>query len=188
MNKRLKMSDDDKWEAVVSCDKNADGLFFYGVKTTGIFCRPSCGARTPSRENVIFFDNMQNAVNAGFRPCKKCRPDMEVFEPDMELLGKARSIFDVDYAKTVAIGNTAKQLGISSVHLARLFKKHCGITPAQYIAGLRVDKAAELLRQTEIGIVEIAYMTGFKSLSNFYKCFKDRTGHTPKDYREHGGI
>lgn len=187
MDKPIKIYDDDKWKAVVACDKEYDGVFFYGVKTTGIYCRPSCGARTPARENVVFFDNWQKAVNAGFRPCKKCRPDKEVFEPDLELIRKAMDIFLADYALAIEIGHTAKQLGVSPGHLARLFKKHCGTTPAQYIAGLRVGKAAELLRQTDIGILEIAYMTGFKSLSNFYKRFKEQTGHAPKEYRESGG-
>ncbi|MHB1392860.1 MAG: bifunctional transcriptional activator/DNA repair enzyme AdaA [Clostridia bacterium] len=187
MNKPIQISEDEKWKTVVSCKKDYDGLFFYGVKTTGIFCRPSCSAKTPVRTNVVFFENGINAIDAGFRPCKKCRPDKAVFEPDLELVKKAKDIFDANYAESIEVGHAAKQLGVSPSHLARLFKKHCGTTPAQYITGLRVGKAAELLRQTDIGILEIAYMTGFKSLSNFYKRFKEQTGYAPKEYREHGG-
>ncbi len=69
------ISDTEKWQAVVNCDKGYDGLFFYGVTTTGIFCRPACRAKTPRRENVVFFGNAEQAIEAGFRPCKKCRPD-----------------------------------------------------------------------------------------------------------------
>jgi AraC family transcriptional regulator of adaptative response / methylphosphotriester-DNA alkyltransferase methyltransferase len=182
-----RISDNRKWMAVLSCDKSYDGKFFYGVKTTGIFCRPSCNAKAPMRENVVFFGSRECAENAGFRPCKKCRPDKESYQPDLELLERIRSAFAADYAQPIDIGQTAKQAGVSLSHLTRLFRRHCGTTPAQYVAGLRVDKAAELLRGTDTGILEIAYMTGFRSLSAFYKCFKEQTGQTPKEYRSMGG-
>ena len=182
MKEYLIISDSEKWQAVVSCDKSYDGLFLYGVKTTGIFCRPSCRAKTPARENVVFFDDGINAIDAGFRPCKKCRPDKAVFEPDLELVKKAKDIFDASYAGLIEIDHIARQLGVSSSHLARLFKKQYRRTPTQYITGLRVGKAAELLGQPDASILEIAYMTGFKSISNFYKCFKEQTEHTPKEY------
>ncbi len=187
MNKSVQISDNEKWKAVVCSEKSYDGLFFYGVKTTGIFCRPSCSARTPDRANVVFFDNGINAIAAGFRPCKKCRPDKAVFEPDLELVNKAKNIFDVNYVGSMEVGNAARQLWVSPNYLARLFKKQFGLTPTQYITGLRVGKAAELLGQTDASILEIAYMTGFKSLSSFYKCFKEQTGHTPKEHRKSGG-
>ncbi|HYF81944.1 MAG TPA: Ada metal-binding domain-containing protein [Clostridia bacterium] len=182
MKEYLTISDSEKWQAVVDCDKSYDGLFLYGVKTTGIFCRPSCRARTPASENVVFFDNSTNAVSAGFRPCKKCCPDKTVFEPDLELVKKAKDIFDASYAGFIEINQAARQLGVSSNHLARLFKKQYGRTPTQYITGLRVDKATELLKHPDASILEIAYMTGFKSISNFYKCFKEQTNHTPREY------
>jgi AraC family transcriptional regulator of adaptative response / methylphosphotriester-DNA alkyltransferase methyltransferase len=69
------ISDNDKWQAVIECDKSYDGLFFYGVVTTGVFCRPSCRSKSPLRNNVLFFNGLDDAVKAGFRPCKKCRPD-----------------------------------------------------------------------------------------------------------------
>jgi len=113
MNKPVRISDNEKWEAVICSKKSYDGLFFYGVKTTGIFCRPSCSARTPDRGNVVFFDNDINAIAAGFRPCKKCRPDKAVFEPDLELVKKAKDIFDANYTGSIKIGHIAKQLGVS---------------------------------------------------------------------------
>lgn len=188
MNEHGLLSEDKKWQAVASCDKSFDGLFLYGVKTTGIFCRPSCKAKAPMRDNVVYFNSSTEAMNAGFRPCKRCCPDIEVFEPDRELVNKAKIIFDSGYENTIDMQGTSKQLGVSSNHLARLFKEQLGLTPAQYIAGLRIDKAGELLEQTEKEILEIAYMAGFKSLSSFYKCFKDKTGHTPKEHRRIGGI
>jgi AraC family transcriptional regulator of adaptative response / methylphosphotriester-DNA alkyltransferase methyltransferase len=127
------------------------------------------------------------AMKAGFRPCKKCRPDKEVFEPEWELVSKAKIIFDKEYDSVTDMNSTAKQLGVSTNYLTRLFKKQLGLTPTQYIAGLRINKAGELLEHTEKDILEIAYMTGFKSLSSFYKCFREKTGHTPKEHRRTGG-
>ncbi|SNT04127.1 AraC family transcriptional regulator, regulatory protein of adaptative response / methylphosphotriester-DNA alkyltransferase methyltransferase [Anaerovirgula multivorans] len=162
-------------------------MFFYGVKTTGIFCRSSCKSKTPVRDNVTFFDKAAEAIELGFRPCKRCRPDQLVFEPDLELIKKAKDIFDTDYNKQIDLSQISKQLGLSINHLIRLFKQHSGLTPTRYIAKRRVEKAAELLNQTDINILEISYTTGFKSLSNFYKCFKEETGHTPNEYRKSRG-
>ncbi|HYE12629.1 MAG TPA: Ada metal-binding domain-containing protein [Patescibacteria group bacterium] len=187
MEKAVKISDNEKWKAVVACEKSYDGMFFYGVKTTGIFCRPSCRAKTPARENVVFFDDGIKAIEAGFRPCKRCCPDKAIFEPDLELVKKAKDIIDLDFDNPIEIGHVARQLGISPNHLARLFKKQFGSTPSRYITGVRVGKAEKLLRQADASILEIAYMTGFKSLSNFYKCFKELTGNTPKEHRESKG-
>lgn len=184
MKKQATISDDEKWQAVVSCNKDYDGLFFYGVKTTEIFCRPSCRAKTPVRENVVFSKNMRNMIEAGFRPCKRCRPDKPVFEPDLEIAKKAREILDTNYNKPLKLNNIAKQLGVSKNHFIRLFKQHSGTTPVQYIKILRIAKAEEMLCQRNINILEIAYMSGFKSLSNFYKCFKEQTGYTPKECRK----
>ena len=88
MKKLMRISDNEKWQALISCDKDYDGLYFYGVKTTGIFCRPSCKSRMPIRDNVIFFHNSRKAIEMGFRPCKRCRPDQVDFEPNLELIKK----------------------------------------------------------------------------------------------------
>lgn len=177
------MLDNEKWFAVISCDRNYDGLFYYGVKTTRIFCRPSCKSKTPNRANVVFFDNIKTAEETGYRPCKRCCPEKTVFDPAFELIAKAKSIFDVIYNKQVDLTNISRQLGVSKNHLNRVFKLHNGLTPMQYITKLKIDKAAELLTQTDISILEIAYMAGFKSISCFYKCFKDQTGHSPNKHR-----
>ena len=147
---------DKKWQAVISCDKSYDGLFFYGVKTTGIFCRPSCRAKTPICENVVFFDTAANAIAAGFRPCKKRQPDKEVFEPDIELVKKAQEIFNLNYDKSINLKNISTQLGVSVNHLIKLFKQHSGVTPSQYITKLRIDKSLGLLAKEDISIIEIA--------------------------------
>jgi len=187
MKEYFPISDNEKWQAVVNCDKSYDGLLFYGVKTTGIFCRPSCRAKTPVRGNVVFFDNAINAIDEGFRPCKKCRPDEAVFEPNLELVNKAKDIIEANYDKPIDINHISKQLGVSTNHLTRLFKQNSGLTPTHYIAKLRISKSAELLEQADKNIIEIAYISGFYSLSNFYKHFKELIGQTPNEYRKSRG-
>lgn len=187
MKKPITISDDKKWEAVVNCDKNYDDTFFYGVRTTKIFCRPSCKCKTPMRDNVVFFDNVTKAIEKGFRPCKRCRPDKMVFQPDLELIKKAKEIFDDNYNKQIDFNQISKQLGVSPNHLIKLFKQHGGLTPMQYIIKIRITKAVELLEHTDERIIEIAHSTGFRSLSNFYKSFKEHTNHTPNEYRKSEG-
>ncbi|HWR61248.1 MAG TPA: Ada metal-binding domain-containing protein [Clostridia bacterium] len=181
------IADNDKWQAVLNCDKRFDGLFLYGVRTTGIFCRPSCKSKVPDRGNVLFFDSSAAAMEAGFRPCKRCCPDKESFEPERELVERARKLFDSGFESPGGMNSAAKQLGVSMSYLTRLFRKQLGVTPVRYVAGLRIDKAAELLAGTDKDILDIAYEAGFRSLSSFYRSFRGMTGCTPKKYRKEGG-
>lgn len=181
------LTDNEKWEAVIRDDKAYDGLFFYAVKTTGIFCRSACKAKAPIRKNVVFFDTIDAAIAAGFRPCKLCRPDMVAYEPDAELVQQAKELLGQFYDKPINLCNIAKQLNISQSHLARLFKQNTGVTIRQFIISIRITKACSLLRQTNAGILEIAYQTGFQSISNFHRYFKELTGLTPTEFRKAGG-
>ncbi|GBG57339.1 AraC family transcriptional regulator [Sporomusaceae bacterium FL31] len=183
MKSSVSIPDHTKWQAVVTCDKSYDGLFLYGVTTTGIFCRPSCRAKTPIRKNVIFFTSAEAALHAGFRPCKKCRPDMASFEPDQDVIEKAILLFNQNYNQPIDMAAVAKQIGISLSHFNRLFKKITRLTPTQYIAKQRVAEAVRLLDQTELNVLEIAYSTGFRSPSSFYQCFKTYCGYTPIEQR-----
>jgi len=187
MKGQTQISDKEKWQAIISCDKSFDGAFLYGVRTTGIFCRPSCKSKAPIHENVMFFSSMAEAMQQGFRPCKRCRPDRESYEPGWELVEKARNCFDSDFESIGLLGNTAEQLGVSMNHLTKLFSQQMGKTPSRYVAELRIKKTAELLANTDKDILEIAYMSGFRSMSGFYRCFRQLTGYTPKEYRKTGG-
>lgn len=180
------MLSEDKWEAVVNCDKRYDGLFYYAVKTTGIFCRPSCKAKPSLKKNTLFFDSVDKALKEGFRPCKMCRPDIKesIYEPNKEIMKKTREILNNSYNKAPNLSNIAHELGFSDSHLIRLFKKYYGLTPNEYIIKMKVEKSMELLYQTDLDIITIAYEVGFKSLSNFYKFFKEYAGYTPKEYRK----
>lgn len=187
MTEPIRISEQEKWQAVISCDNRYDGMFFYGVKTTGIFCRPSCKSKTPVRGNVTFFENAAKAIENGFRPCKRCCPEKVVYQPDVELIEKVKDIFDADFDKQIDLRHVSKQLGVSTNHLIRLFKQHTDCTPAQYLTKIRIDKAKEMLKQSDTNILEIAYGTGYRSVSTFYKCFKEQTGHTPNEYRKSRG-
>jgi len=178
------ISDFEKWQAVVSCDKKYDGIFYYGLNTTRIFCRPSCKSKTPTQDNVVFFDNAAQAMASGFRPCKKCCPDKIVYEPELEIIKKAMDLFNETYNQQVNLEYASRQLGVSINHLIKIFKKHIGLTPFQYISKMRIDRAKMLLKQGDISILEIAYSVGYESLSTFYRCFKDQTGYTPNEYRK----
>jgi AraC family transcriptional regulator, regulatory protein of adaptative response / methylphosphotriester-DNA alkyltransferase methyltransferase len=180
------MNDEDKWKAVVNCDNHYDGLFYYAVKTTGIFCRPSCKAKIPLRKNVLFFDSSEKALKEGFRPCKMCRPDItdSIYEPNKELLKITNEILTNCYIKVPSLNDIARELGISHSHLVRLYKEHYGFTPKEYIVKIKVNKARELLCETDLDITTIAYEVGYRSISNFYKCFKEHTGSSPKEFRK----
>ncbi len=187
MAKSSGIPDSVKWQAVIDCDKGWDGLFFYGVKTTGIFCRPACRAKTPRRENVVFFADTAQAMAAGFRPCKKCRPDILGFAPDIELVSQAAAIFTQQYHTPITAGTVSRLLGVSAPHLTRLFKQHQGCTPVQYLTRVRVAMAVKQLQQENATILEVAYATGFISLSNFYRCFQAQIGDTPNRFRKKRG-
>lgn len=177
--------DEEKWKATIDCDKQYDGLFYYAVKTTGIVCKPSCRAKAPLRENTLFFNNISDALEEGFRPCKLCRPDIIEYnyEPNKELVESVKEKLNKNYNGNIDLKAISYEVGISTSHLTRLFKEFYGISPIRYIVKLRVAKAAELLERSDTSILEIAYATGFKSLSNFYKFFKEQTGYTPNEYR-----
>lgn len=189
MKHRRPMSEEEKWKAVINCNKLYDGMFYYAVKTTGIFCRPSCRAKSPLRENILFFNNARDAVKEGFRPCKLCRPDIidNDYEPNRELIENVKRKLDKSFSEPINIESISYEFGVSPSHLTRLFKRFYGISPIGYIMKLRVAKAIELLQQSDKSILDIAYSTGYKSLSNFYKCFKEHTGYTPNEYRRKRG-
>lgn len=178
------LKEDEKWQAVVECDECFDGQFFYGVKTTGIFCKPSCKSKTPLRSNVEFFDNGEAASSYGFRPCKRCRPDLLQYNPNIELIEKAKKIYDMYFYDSDKLRIELKKLGISQSHLSRLFQTQYGTTPMEYMNKLRINKAAILLSEANMNILNVANECGFGSLSAFYHRFKKSMGCTPSEYRK----
>ena len=177
------LTEQEKWEAVTHCDSACDGKFFYGVKTTGIFCRPTCKSKAPLRKNTVFFDRIDEAYAEGLRPCKRCRPDLLDYQPSRELLSQVKTVYDNYFSDRDRLASETKALSVSQSHLIRLFRQHFHTTPTEYVNTLRLKKAVTCLATAEISVLDIALIAGFGSLSSFYACFRKSFGMTPNEYR-----
>jgi AraC family transcriptional regulator of adaptative response/methylated-DNA-[protein]-cysteine methyltransferase len=175
---------DDKaaWQAVLARSRAADGRFVTGVLTTGIYCRPSCAARHPRRENVRFFVDGVAAREAGLRPCLRCRPD----EVSRDSEGLARAIAFIEAAdEPPVLDAIAEAAGYAPHHFHRLFKRATGITPAAYARGLRARRAEQALERNN-SVTEALYDAGYAAPSRFYAEAGDRLGMTPSAWRDGG--
>ncbi|CUH95682.1 hypothetical protein P22_1759 [Propionispora sp. 2/2-37] len=173
-----------KWQAIIGCDAAYDGSFFYGVKTTGIFCRPSCKSKSPKREHILFFDTAEQACACGLRPCKRCRPDLLEFQPQKEMAEKIKKVYDHFFADRNRLREELAKLSLSHNRITQLFYKQYGKTPVEYLNALRIEMAKELLADTQDSILHIALLCGFNSLSTFYDMFKRLTDTSPGGYRQ----
>ncbi len=178
------LSDDEKYSAVIANDENYDGIFYYAVKSTGIYCRPSCKSRAPKRENTLFFDSATSAENAGFRYCKRCRSDLLNFQPSKEIADKVKNTVDAMFLENIKLSAELDKVGLSQRQMIEVFKKEYGITPKAYADRLRLEEAKRQLSETTNTIIDIAMSLGFSGLSAFYRFFKENTGYTPKIYRQ----
>ncbi len=166
----------------MACDAKYDGLFFTAVKTTKIYCRPSCRSRKPKQINVEFYHSIAEVEQAGFRACKRCQPQVEV-SPQMQLVRDVIIFLVRQYNQKVELKDIADHVGVSSYYLERLFKKETSETPRSYLEKIRVDKAAFLLTSTKLTNLEVSLDVGFHSPSNFYKVFRRLKNCSPSEYR-----
>lgn len=173
------------WEAVVRRDPRADGRFVTAVVTTGVYCRPTCPARRPKRENVAFYPDPATAEQAGFRPCKRCRPDG--LSPREEHAGRiARACRLIEEAEEPPpLGRLAADVGLSPHHFHRLFKAALGVTPRAYAAARRADRVRDGLKGGA-GVTEALYDAGFNSGGRFYEAAPALLGMTPAAYKGGG--
>jgi AraC family transcriptional regulator of adaptative response / methylphosphotriester-DNA alkyltransferase methyltransferase len=176
------VNEEQKWRAVVECDSAADGLFFYGVKTVGVFCRPSCKSRTPLRKNAVFFSDTAAAQAAGFRACKRCRPDLFDYAPALEVAERAKGLIDSLFDRRRELAEQMRQIGMSQAQLARVFKAEFGVTPVEYANRVRFVRTKELLG-AGLPVTEVAWQVGFDSLSAFYRFFTKHVGISPKAFQ-----
>lgn len=176
---------DPRWQQVLARDATADGTFFYSVKTTGIYCRPSCGARQPRPENVSFYSTAVAAEAAGFRPCKRCKPRQA--EANEYVVKVAAACRGIENAETLpSLTQLAAHAGWSLFHFHRIFKSITGLTPRAYATAFRAQK----LRQTlgaNMKITDVIYEAGYGSNSRFYASAVDALGMKPKQYAQ-GGV
>ncbi len=178
-------SDDQRWAAVVARSRDADEAFYYAVVSTGIYCRPSCAARRPNRENTRFYDTRTDAEQAGFRACKRCRPDQPSrSERRTEAVTAACRIIE-STDSVPSIDTLASAVGMSRFHFQRVFKELTGLTPRAYAAARRGNRAREALAQGS-NITQALYDAGFNSSGRFYEAAPDLFGMAPKDYRAGG--
>ncbi len=177
--------DDPRWQSVVRRDARSDGLFYYCVTTTGVYCRPSCGARQPRPMNVIFHATPADAERAGFRPCKRCQPNQQRASSRQHQLVAAMCRMIEQSEATPALGHLAAQVGLSSSHAHRLFKATTGVTPRSYFKAWRGARLRRELRHSS-SVTAAIYQSGFNSSGRFYSEAPSRLGMTPSQFRAGG--
>ncbi len=171
-----------QWQQVLERDARQDGRFVFAVRTTGIYCRPSCPSRRPSRTSVEFFAGPNDAERAGYRACLRCRPTE--IAAQAQYVARARQVLD-RAEEPVTLAELSRQVGLSSFHLQRLFKRVTGLSPREYQAARRMSQVKSGLRQGE-SVTTALYNAGFGSPSRLYEKAPQQLGMTPGEYRRGG--
>ncbi len=180
-----KLGEDARWTALTARDTGADGRFVYAVRTTGVYCRPSCSARTPNRVNVSFHASCAEAEAAGFRPCLRCRPNAPS-RAERQADAVARACRLIEEAETApSLDALAGAVGLSPFHFHRVFRDIVGITPKAYAAARRAERVAAALREAD-SVTQAVYEAGYNAPSRFYAGATERLGMTPTAYRKGG--
>lgn len=176
------------WQATVARDRNFDGTFVFAVRSTGIYCRPSCPARRTRRERVLFFQLPEIAEQAGFRPCLRCRPnEVAIRDPRVKLVQRAcRYIEESDHLEsTPTLADLGAHVQISPYYLQRTFKRIMGITPHQYAEVRRLGRLKTLLKKGR-DVTRALYEAGYGSSSRLYERSTAQLGMSPATYRRDG--
>lgn len=172
------------WRAVETNDARFDGAFVIGVKTTGIFCKPSCPARTPKRENVEFFDGIERAEKSGFRACLRCKPKLtNAVDAQIEMVIRACKLMQKD--SELSLENLSSQLDLSPSHFQRTFKEVVGISPKKYGEAKRLDRFKNGIKGGS-DVVTAMYDAGYSSSSRLYEKASGNLGMTPAVYKKGG--
>jgi len=174
------------WQSVLARDVEADGAFVYAVRTTGIYCRPTCPARRPRRENVAFFALPEAAEQAGFRACHRCHPEQAAIrDPQVEVVQRVCRAIAANPEEPPTLASLGADVGLSPFHLQRTFKRVMGITPRQYADACRMDRLKSELRKGE-AVTSALYGAGYGSPSRLYERAPAQLGMTPAVYRRGG--
>jgi AraC family transcriptional regulator, regulatory protein of adaptative response / methylated-DNA-[protein]-cysteine methyltransferase len=179
------ITSDPRWLAVVKREKTADGTFYYSVKTTGVYCRPSCASRLARPENVLFHQTPEDAERAGFRACKRCKPKgASLIKENAAKISKVCRLIDGS-EESLSLDQLAKYAGMSVFHLHRTFKAITGLTPSGYAAAHRSNRVRRTLNKTR-SVTDAIYDAGFNSSSRFYESSNEVLGMTPTTFRDGG--
>ena len=171
-----------KWQQVMSRDARQDGRFVFAVRTTGIYCRPSCPSRRPRRESVEFFSNPGDAERAGYRACLRCKPTEA--SAQAQYIARARHLLD-NAEGVMTLSELSKRVGLSPFHLQRLFKRATGLSPREYQSARRMQSVKAGLRQGD-DVTTALYDAGYGSPSRLYEKAPQQLGMTPGEYRRGG--
>ena len=172
------------WRAVQTKDARFDGAFVFGVKTTGIFCRPSCSSKPAKRENVEFFDGLERAEYSGFRACLRCKPKQtNRVDPQIEMVMRALDIIAAD--TEISLDELSRHLDLSPSHFQRTFKLIVGVSPKKYAGVKRVERFKDELRGGS-DVVTAMYEVGYGSSSRLYEKAAENLGMTPAVYKKGG--
>jgi AraC family transcriptional regulator of adaptative response/methylated-DNA-[protein]-cysteine methyltransferase len=186
MDKPAFSTDDERWDAVQARSLDADGIFYYSVRTTGVYCQPSCPSRGARRVNVAFHASREDAEAAGFRPCLRCKPDQPpLAERQAAAVAQACRLIEAALEEP-DLETLARACGMSRFHFHRVFKAHTGITPKAYAAARRAERLKQGLAQAATA-TEAAYDAGFNSSGRFYAATPGVLGMTPGRWRAGGG-
>lgn len=180
-----KNTNDPRWAAVRARDANADSTFVYAVKTTGVYCLPSCPSRRAKPENVLFFDTADAAIAAGFRACQRCKPEQPALASQHNDIVVDLCRFIVSAEQEPTLANLSERAGISSYHMHRLFKRITGLTPKAYAQAHRMQRVRNKLTHNN-KVTDAIYDAGYNSNSRFYAESNQLLGMAPMQYRAGG--
>ena len=174
-----------QWQQVLERDASADGQFFYAVKSTRIFCKPSCPSRRPTRKQVQFFPTTDAAQAAGYRPCKRCEPERTTPKPDPQAaaIGAVTQYLREHADERMKLTDVAKATGVGRLTILRGFKRVLGVSPGQYAKAQRLEKFKDKVREPKMRVTDAIYDAGFGSSSRLYENSKARLGMTPREMR-----
>lgn len=173
---------DSVWGIIKTNSNALDGKVWYGVKSTKIFCKPSCPSRIPNKSNVLLFTNLDDPVKSGFRPCKRCQPINEIVSDDI-WVSEINYILENYYNQDLTLAELSFLAHGSPSHLRHVYQSKTGISPSEKLMQIRMAKATTLLQNTSRSISDIGNAVGIPNNSYFIKIFKKIYGITPYQYR-----
>ena len=174
-----------QWEAIQKRDENADGRFVYAVRSTGIYCRPSCASRKPKKNNVLIFEFPEMAEGRGFRPCLRCAPQNAGYDPRLEKVRKAVRHIEEHADENPTLAELGRCVGVSPHHLQRSFKRALGVSPRQYLESLKAQNYKDLLKNGH-DLAGAGYEAGYGSSRGVYEGASRYMGMTPATYKKGG--